>query len=50
MGHGKVRRLLSQVHGSPLSRMPVVIFLSDGECDIADETMYDLCRTAIRLG
>ncbi|KAI5998966.1 hypothetical protein F5J12DRAFT_928807 [Pisolithus orientalis] len=31
-------------------RSPVVIFLSDGECQIADQTMQDLCRTSIRLG
>jgi len=28
----------------------VVIFLSDGECKIEDQTMQDLCRTAIQLG
>lgn len=28
----------------------MVVFLSDGECDVADETVYDLCRTAVRLG
>ncbi|KAH7910222.1 hypothetical protein BJ138DRAFT_1127056 [Hygrophoropsis aurantiaca] len=31
-------------------RTPVVIFLSDGECRIADQTIQDLCRTAVRLG
>ncbi|EJF62764.1 hypothetical protein DICSQDRAFT_57253 [Dichomitus squalens LYAD-421 SS1] len=31
-------------------RVPVVIFLSDGECGIADETMQDLCRRSIALG
>ncbi|KAH7907394.1 hypothetical protein BJ138DRAFT_1014577, partial [Hygrophoropsis aurantiaca] len=31
-------------------RTPVVIFLSDGECRIADQTVQDLCRTAVRLG
>ncbi|KAI6027008.1 hypothetical protein EDC04DRAFT_2899498 [Pisolithus marmoratus] len=31
-------------------RTPVIIFLSDGECDIADQTMQDLCRASIRLG
>lgn len=31
-------------------RSPVVIFLSDGECDIEDTTVYDLCRSASRLG
>ncbi|KAF9234403.1 hypothetical protein BU15DRAFT_52689, partial [Melanogaster broomeanus] len=29
---------------------PVIIFLSDGESSIADVTMQDLCRTAVRLG
>ena len=33
-----------------MSRTPVVIFLSDGECSIADETMQDLCRRSIALG
>ncbi|KAF9231331.1 hypothetical protein BU15DRAFT_68421 [Melanogaster broomeanus] len=31
-------------------RSPVIIFLSDGKCSIADVTMQDLCRTAVRLG
>ncbi|KAG9310081.1 hypothetical protein JVU11DRAFT_9689 [Chiua virens] len=31
-------------------RLPVIIFLSDGECSIGDEVVQDLCRTAIRLG
>ncbi|KAI6030357.1 hypothetical protein EDC04DRAFT_2572165 [Pisolithus marmoratus] len=31
-------------------RSPVIIFLSDGQCQIADETMQDLCRTSTRLG
>ncbi|KAI5994324.1 hypothetical protein EDD15DRAFT_789522 [Pisolithus albus] len=31
-------------------RSPVIIFLSDGECQIADQTMQDLCRTSCRLG
>ncbi|KAI1789535.1 hypothetical protein LXA43DRAFT_892776, partial [Ganoderma leucocontextum] len=31
-------------------RTPVVIFLSDGECGIADETMQTLCRRSIALG
>ncbi|KAH7884451.1 hypothetical protein F5I97DRAFT_1937890 [Phlebopus sp. FC_14] len=31
-------------------RSPVIIFLSDGECGITDQTMQDLCRTAVRLG
>ncbi|RPD81278.1 hypothetical protein L226DRAFT_549908 [Lentinus tigrinus ALCF2SS1-7] len=31
-------------------RSPVIIFLSDGECSIADETMQDLCRRSIALG
>jgi hypothetical protein len=31
-------------------RSPVIIFLSDGECHIADQTVQDLCRSAVRLG
>ncbi|KAG1719879.1 hypothetical protein EDB19DRAFT_1966852 [Suillus lakei] len=31
-------------------RSPVIIFLSDGECHIADQPVQDLCRSAIRLG
>ncbi|KAG6331499.1 hypothetical protein ID866_7590 [Astraeus odoratus] len=31
-------------------RSPVIIFLSDGECHIADQTMQDLCRASVRLG
>ncbi|KAL4072312.1 hypothetical protein J3A83DRAFT_4188311 [Scleroderma citrinum] len=31
-------------------RSPVIVFLSDGECDIADMTMDDLCRASVRLG
>ncbi|KAH9918172.1 uncharacterized protein BXZ73DRAFT_53080 [Epithele typhae] len=31
-------------------RSPIVIFLSDGECSIADNTMQDLCRRSIALG
>ncbi|KAI0921705.1 hypothetical protein AcW2_006594 [Taiwanofungus camphoratus] len=31
-------------------RSPVVIFLSDGECSIADETMQNLCLRSIALG
>jgi hypothetical protein len=33
-----------------LFRSPVVVFLSDGQSAVRDETMYDLCRTSIRLG
>ncbi|KAH8114634.1 hypothetical protein DFH11DRAFT_1508479 [Phellopilus nigrolimitatus] len=29
---------------------PIVIFLSDGECDMTEEVMYDLCRKAVSLG
>ncbi|KAG1738825.1 uncharacterized protein EDB91DRAFT_1329291 [Suillus paluster] len=29
---------------------PVMIFLSDGECHIADQTVQDLCHSAVRLG
>ncbi|KAG9091465.1 hypothetical protein FS749_016527 [Ceratobasidium sp. UAMH 11750] len=31
-------------------RAPVIVFLSDGECNIGDNTVYDLCRTCVRLG
>ncbi|KAK0446846.1 hypothetical protein EV421DRAFT_1707226 [Armillaria borealis] len=31
-------------------RVPVVIFLSDGECSVRDESVQDLCRAAIALG
>jgi len=31
-------------------RTPVVIFLSDGVCSVADEKVQDLCRSAVRLG
>ncbi|KAG1809706.1 uncharacterized protein BJ212DRAFT_1448752 [Suillus subaureus] len=31
-------------------RSPVIIFLSDGECYIADQPVQDLCRSAVRLG
>ncbi|KAG1720811.1 hypothetical protein EDB19DRAFT_1646869 [Suillus lakei] len=31
-------------------RSPVIIFLSDGECSIADQPVQDLCRSAVRLG
>lgn len=32
------------------SRSPVIIFLSDGECEVNDATVEDLCRAAIDLG
>ncbi|KAF8607193.1 hypothetical protein BDV93DRAFT_303052 [Ceratobasidium sp. AG-I] len=31
-------------------KAPVVIFLSDGECNIANDPIYDLCHTCARLG
>jgi hypothetical protein len=31
-------------------RSPVVIFLSDGECGVSDDTVYRLCRMATSLG
>ncbi|OJA14319.1 hypothetical protein AZE42_01557 [Rhizopogon vesiculosus] len=31
-------------------RTPVIVFLSDGERHIADQTIQDLCRSAVRLG
>jgi hypothetical protein len=33
-----------------LCRTPVVIFLSDGEDDIGDEPIFDICRGAVRQG
>ena len=35
---------------SPDLRTPVIVFLSDGECGLSDEVMYDLCRSAVRAG
>lgn len=34
----------------PFERTPVVIFLSDGECSVTDQTVQDFCRSAVRLG
>ncbi|TDL23180.1 hypothetical protein BD410DRAFT_721351 [Rickenella mellea] len=31
-------------------RAPVVIFLSDGECGVTEDRIYDICRAAVRLG
>jgi hypothetical protein len=31
-------------------RTPVVIFLSDGEDDVTDDPIYDICRSAVRQG
>ncbi|KIM92371.1 hypothetical protein PILCRDRAFT_417 [Piloderma croceum F 1598] len=31
-------------------RTPVVIFLSDGICSVADQIVQDICRSAVRLG
>ncbi|KIM24947.1 hypothetical protein M408DRAFT_331430 [Serendipita vermifera MAFF 305830] len=31
-------------------RYPIVIFLSDGQCRVADSVIYDLCRRAVTLG
>ncbi|EIW81354.1 hypothetical protein CONPUDRAFT_55986 [Coniophora puteana RWD-64-598 SS2] len=31
-------------------RTPVIVFLSDGECSIADTVTQDACRAAIKLG
>ncbi|KAG2076123.1 hypothetical protein BDR04DRAFT_1003889 [Suillus decipiens] len=31
-------------------RTPIIIFLSDGESPIEDQTVQDLCRAAVRLG
>ncbi|KAJ1300985.1 hypothetical protein OPQ81_003409 [Rhizoctonia solani] len=40
---------LIQSHWSS-DRAPVIIFLSDGECNIADNPVYDLCRMCVQLG
>ncbi|KAI9511012.1 hypothetical protein F5148DRAFT_1174723 [Russula earlei] len=31
-------------------RMPIMIFLSDGESDVPDSAIQDVCRSAVRLG
>ncbi|KAK0489058.1 hypothetical protein IW261DRAFT_1602879 [Armillaria novae-zelandiae] len=31
-------------------RTPIIILLSDGECSVEDETVQDLCHTAVALG
>jgi len=31
-------------------RSPVIVFLSDGECSLPDQTTYDICNSAVRLG
>jgi hypothetical protein len=33
-----------------MNRTPVIIFLSDGESDIEDETVQDVCHSAVYLG
>jgi hypothetical protein len=33
-----------------MERTPVIIFLSDGESVIQDQTVQDLCRSAVHLG
>ena len=33
-----------------VDRTPVVIFLSDGECEISDQTMQEFCQSAVDLG
>ncbi|KAJ7091563.1 hypothetical protein B0H15DRAFT_836658 [Mycena belliarum] len=45
----KTAEALMRQHWST-ERTPVVIFLSDGECSIADETVRGLSRTAVALG
>ncbi|CAE6456078.1 unnamed protein product [Rhizoctonia solani] len=40
---------LIEAHWSS-DRSPVIIFLSDGECNIADNPVYDLCHACVRLG
>ncbi|CAE6410609.1 unnamed protein product, partial [Rhizoctonia solani] len=31
-------------------RAPVIVFLSDGECNVGNNTVYDLCHLCVRLG
>jgi len=45
----KSAQTVMEQHFSP-ERTPVVIFLSDGECTITDQTVQDCCRSAVRLG
>ncbi|KAG8713471.1 hypothetical protein FRC09_018671 [Ceratobasidium sp. 395] len=40
---------LIEAHWSS-DRAPVVVFLSDGEGSIENNSVYDLCRTCVRLG
>ncbi|KIK48596.1 hypothetical protein CY34DRAFT_798112 [Suillus luteus UH-Slu-Lm8-n1] len=42
-------QLVMEQHWST-ERTPVVIFLSDGECPIENQTVQDLCRAAVHLG
>ncbi|KAG2130165.1 uncharacterized protein EDB93DRAFT_1181059 [Suillus bovinus] len=44
------RAQLLMEHYWSTERTPVIIFLSDGECPIEDQTIQDLCRAAVRLG
>jgi hypothetical protein len=37
-------------HFLDYDRTPVIVFLSDGECSIPDQTTYDICNAAVRLG
>ena len=41
---------LTTPHRYILYRSPVIIFLSDGECAVSDQTVQDLCRSAVHLG
>ncbi|KAI0250860.1 hypothetical protein BJV78DRAFT_1282923 [Lactifluus subvellereus] len=31
-------------------RTPIMIFLSDGQCDVSDEAIQDVCRSAVQRG
>lgn len=35
---------------SMLNRAPIVVFLSDGECSLADVKVQDICRAAVARG
>ncbi|KAF8270147.1 hypothetical protein EI94DRAFT_1723596, partial [Lactarius quietus] len=54
-GNTNFTRALKRAHDVMISywsseRTPVVIFLSDGWCDIGDECVYGICRDASRRG
>jgi hypothetical protein len=44
----RLRSAPSLSHATP--RTPIIIFLSDGECSVTDQTVQDLARAAVDLG